>query len=67
MAMTRQDGGIEFKEDIGDTVRLCRVCGRELFGSEKTIGVHVWCVQEVKLQPTTDIPGPNYGTASDRE
>lgn len=43
-----------------DDLHLCRLCGCDLQGSARRIGVCVWCVSENKYM-SVDIPKPNYG------
>lgn len=45
-----------------EEIRLCRVCGNVLYGTEKTIGVHVWCVHTVQNEVKTSIKAPKYGS-----
>lgn len=41
-------------------LKLCRLCGNDLSGSARRIGVCVWCVASNKYQKVT-IPKPKYG------
>ena len=52
------------KQEVTDEpLHLCRLCGADLVGAARRIGVCAWCVASNKYERIV-IPGPRYRTGN---